>query len=949
MLPGSLYSISNYQEKIPDNFSADAAAELFSIQSQKFQNSLDYQFIANFQKQNRFLNNDFTDLLGLTTTFNSFYNPYLTSNNKLYNYQSIMQNSSDLNFYNYNINDYNNNVIPTNNNNNSSMLTSLADMTNDLKNLSNKIFLNESNGLTTDHYSSLQTDDENLTSKRNNSNYKDTNFKIDIVLDEDEEYDVEDDDDLEYYFENENYTDYDDLNYNNFRISQIKKKQENKENYLNMNVNKLDDDEDDEYDENYDPIDEVMLKAYEEEENLVLEIEKVQNKELLSVIAQEAKLTRQLSAEKLMHFNHFNKYKNAELKKENKIKKSNDFETYEIKEKKRQRKFDNSLWLSYKDEDQYSDKCNTEIESEVDSNRTFGRLNLHAKLLSMSRKASPNERRRRHEEKQARAQEKREKFYLDRSKKLRELTKKIEEVRELKKKLIKVKKATMKAKLQRAEEKRQYLLRLKANKAAVEEQKAHEIAFINNLVAQNRKHDILERYEKRHEAIKHNLEEERQRKQEEQKAKEQAAELRRKELETQRMTKLREMLEKRRIKQSKIEKTQLEKEKERIEAAKAKEKTREMRLAYIEAQFQANKLEVKKRIIQKHEEWSKRHESNLEEIRKKAFEMSILHFSSEDQTGDAPTPVPYEKVKYCNHCHVIIKSEVQLKSHLRGIKHQQTMNEKNQGKNLTKSEIEEFNLNCIIDFPKETNEKEMIITEERKKAMKKRTKKLRTRIFSKGVEYESIKKKLSNETQINNNNKSKVPKLLKDLEKYSILNDSKQSNLDKICCEINRIISKNVNEQIIFKNFNGLSICVKLLEQICQISNYVQTSSKTIINIVNLLINICKNDYEICFELIMSNKVLSLLDLLNIHSNVMLNEILSNSNENNTTLNYKNNYTNQKYLGDWIICSSLFQLIGCVYSIISYEIQLFDKKTNDINQNINLINRANDLLGFEKL
>jgi len=49
----------------------------------------------------------------------------------------------------------------------------------------------------------------------------------------------------------------------------------------------------------------------------------------------------------------------------------------------------------------------------------------------------------------------------------------------------------MKAKLQRAEEKRLYLLRLKANKAAVEEQKAHEIAFINNLVAQNRRHDIL--------------------------------------------------------------------------------------------------------------------------------------------------------------------------------------------------------------------------------------------------------------------------------------------------------------------------------------------------------------------------------------------------------------------------------------------------------------------------
>jgi hypothetical protein len=102
---------------------------------------------------------------------------------------------------------------------------------------------------------------------------------------------------------------------------------------------------------------------------------------------------------------------------------------------------------------------------------------------------------------------------------------KIQEVNELKKKLLKAKKVSMKAKLERAEEKRQYLLRLKATKAAVEEQKAHEIAFINSLAAQNRKHDILEKHEKRQETIKQNLEEERLRKQEEQKAKEQAAEV----------------------------------------------------------------------------------------------------------------------------------------------------------------------------------------------------------------------------------------------------------------------------------------------------------------------------------------------------------------------------------------------------------------------------------------
>jgi hypothetical protein len=56
----------------------------------------------------------------------------------------------------------------------------------------------------------------------------------------------------------------------------------------------------------------------------------------------------------------------------------------------------------------------------------------------------------------------------------------------------------------------------------------------------------------------------------------------------------------------------------------------------------------------KQEESSKRHESNLEEIRKKAFEMSILHYSTDDHHTEAPTPIPYEKEKYCNVCNVVV-------------------------------------------------------------------------------------------------------------------------------------------------------------------------------------------------------------------------------------------------------------------------------------------------------
>ena len=92
-----------------------------------------------------------------------------------------------------------------------------------------------------------------------------------------------------------------------------------------------------------------------------------------------------------------------------------------------------------------------------------------------------------------------------------------------------------------------------------------------------------------------------------------------------------------------------------------------------------------------------------------------------------------------------------LKSHLRGIKHQQIMNETSQGKNLTKSEIEEYNLNCIIDVPKENNEKEQILTQERKKLMKKRMKKLKTKILTKGIEYEANKKTDVNIIQFSKN------------------------------------------------------------------------------------------------------------------------------------------------------------------------------------------------------
>jgi hypothetical protein len=428
--------------------------------------------------------------------------------------------------------------------------------------------------------------------------------------------------------------------------------------------------------------------------------------------------------------------------------------------------------------------------------------------------------------------------------------------------------------------------------------------------------------------------------------------LRRKTLENQRMAKLKEMLEKRRLRQSKIEQSQLEKEKERIETARAKEKTREMRLAIMEAQFQANKQQVKKRIMQKQEEWSKRHEFNLEEIRKKAFEMSVLRFSSEDhQESDAPTPVPYDKSKYCNACNVVINSEVQLKSHLRGVKHQQTMNESNQGRNLTKSEIEEFNLKCIVDISKEKDEQELCINEERRKAMKKRLKKLKNKILTKGVEYENRRKNSMKEQQ-SASNKSKIGKLIKDLEKHLSSNEKLSSNLDRQCSELSRAIHKPT-DQLAFRQAEGAATCVKLVEMILSTSavpvtpsvahdiNYL--SARTSCTLINIILNSIKNDYESACDLILSNRLLSLVEILVIYSNAMLGD--TNAFDSPTSVassgNIITNTNNVKYPNEWLICSSLIQLIGVIFSSICNE-----SEDNTVNResNSDLIQRGTDLI-----
>jgi hypothetical protein len=71
----------------------------------------------------------------------------------------------------------------------------------------------------------------------------------------------------------------------------------------------------------------------------------------------------------------------------------------------------------------------------------------------------------------------------------------VEEVRAIKEDLLNQQRSMVEQKLLRAEEKRQLHLRETAQKAHEERAKANEIAFINTLEAQNKRHDIIVKHQ----------------------------------------------------------------------------------------------------------------------------------------------------------------------------------------------------------------------------------------------------------------------------------------------------------------------------------------------------------------------------------------------------------------------------------------------------------------------
>ncbi|XP_014673060.1 PREDICTED: S phase cyclin A-associated protein in the endoplasmic reticulum-like, partial [Priapulus caudatus] len=305
--------------------------------------------------------------------------------------------------------------------------------------------------------------------------------------------------------------------------------------------------------------------------------------------------------------------------------------------------------------------------------------------------------------------------------------------------------------------------------------------------------DVLSRHQG-HEARMHDLQEERLRKQEEKAAKEAAAEERRRMIEAERTARLHEMQERRKLRHAKIEQQQQEKEKERQDAAREKARDREQRLSALSAAQQANMEELQKKIQQKQTESARRHTEILEQIKERAFELSVLRYSSNHD--DIPKLLPYDRKKMCLVCGVTISSEVHLMSHLRGVKHQNAVREKAGKDVMNTQEMELYNLRNIVDAPPDRETAEVAIDKERQRNLKKkRLKKMRQRMVTRGSEYES-----SQATKIHQSaetpNKNKIVKLTKDLHKYlhaqgtGPWSTTRVAALDRCLLELTRILER---------------------------------------------------------------------------------------------------------------------------------------------------------------
>ncbi|CAF4050504.1 unnamed protein product [Rotaria sordida] len=612
-----------------------------------------------------------------------------------------------------------------------------------------------------------------------------------------------------------------------------------------------------------------------------------------------------------------------------------------------------------------NDLSRDDNDSEPDGKSRTKHLRIHEKLSSPSRIRPLSETLREAAERQvylARAFTRRQTLRDEKARKMRELTHRVNEVRQWKEELIKARKTTIEMKMQRAEEKRQYLLFLKAKKAGDEDLKGQEIAFIKLLQHENRQQTLKERYQKE-EQLKQFLEDERVKKHDEHKQRELAAENRRKELEAMRQIRLNKMQEKWKTKERMIEQQLIEKRKQKQTKAIAKQKSFQQKRAEHVAYIKASTVELKKKLALKQEESTRRHITQLEEVRRKAMEMSTFRGpSAEDHhhhhhhhaspasndnkittstTSILTTDDPIPTRKYCTLCNLLLASDLHLQTHLRGTRHNQLLierfNQKNDNgtkKQLKQEDIDTFNIECItIVTNDDIVRQEMAYNRERKHAMKKRAKKLRLRMTQRSVAYEAEN---AQRPFLTSTHKARIQRFLNELEKSlnttarkEPLNTTNYLTCQRILTEFVKIFDTqgyekdSPLEQRVFFSLNGYTTLTKMIELRAECNKPALAPESLIALTISVYRAATNNNLDNALYILNSGKILTLVESLVRHLTGLKIDDLSTSNI---------DQSESEKLAQIDLVTNLAELLVnllTMYNTIVREIRKHENETND--------------------